>query len=63
MEQLKVSLSNYLAGQEIRYENQHKDIFHYCRYKVNGKWQHARICFETKTILVNGQVIKRGIRI
>jgi hypothetical protein len=63
MEQLKVSLSNYLAGQEIRFEAQHKDIFYYCRYKVNGKWEHARICFENETVIVNGQAIKRGVRI
>lgn len=65
MEQFKkVSLHDFLAEQEIRFECQHKDIYYRCRYKINGHWLWAKICFQTKTILVsNGQVVKGGIRI
>lgn len=63
MEQLKVSLNDFLAGQEIRFEAQHKDMYHTCRYKIGGKWIWAKICFENQTVIVNGQAIKRGVRV
>lgn len=60
MEQLrKVSLNDFLAGTEIRFESIHKPIYHRCLFKMNGKKHRARICFENGIIKVNGQVVRR----
>lgn len=55
----KVSLKDFLGGHEIRFESMHKDIYHRCLYKINGKKIGAKICFENGIILVDGQVVRR----
>lgn len=59
MEQRKVSLSDFLAGTEIRFESIQKPIFHRCLYKIDGKKHRAKICFENGIILVDGQIVRR----
>lgn len=60
MEQLrKVSISDFLAGTEIRFESIHKPIYHRCLFKINGRKHRAKICFETGAIIINGQVVRR----
>jgi hypothetical protein len=59
MEQRKVSLSDFLAGTEIRYESIHRPIYYRCLFKINGKKHRAQICFETGAILLDGQVVRR----
>lgn len=30
-----------------------------CRYKINGRWYRAQICFESGEIFIRGQVVRR----
>jgi hypothetical protein len=60
MEQLrKVSLNDFLAGTEIRFESIHKPIYCRCLFKIDGKKHRAKICFQTGIIKIRGQVIRR----
>jgi hypothetical protein len=60
MEQLKkISIHDFLAGTEIRFESIHIPVYHNCRYKIDGRWRRARISFQTGNIKVNGQVVRR----
>ncbi len=53
----KVSIKDFLDGQETK----NKDKYCKCRYKVNGKWIRAGICFSSGAIKVGGQVIRRCV--
>lgn len=60
MEQLmKVSIKDFLAGTETRFESIHRPTYYNCKYKIDGYWIKAQICFETKEIRINGQVVRR----
>lgn len=55
----KISIKDFLAGTECRFECIHRPIFYTCFYKINGKKHRAKICFESGEIVVNGQVVRR----
>ncbi len=60
MEQLrKLSVNDFLAGTECRFESIHKPIYYRCLFKINGKKYRALICFETGVILIGGQIVRR----
>ncbi len=60
MEQLrKVSIADFLAGTEIRYESIHRPVYHRCLFKINGRKHRAKICFEIGEIVISGQVVRR----
>lgn len=62
MEQLrKVSLKDFLAGTECRFENIRKPIYYRCLFKIDGKKHRAKICFETGIIEIEGQVVRKCI--
>jgi hypothetical protein len=60
MEQLrKISIADFIAGTEVRFESIHKDRYCRCLYKIDGKKHKAQICFETGAIMIDRQVVRR----
>jgi hypothetical protein len=59
MYQPKIRLQDFLGGQEIRFECQHKEIFYKCRFKIDGHWERAKICLDTGRVLIGGEEVRR----
>lgn len=55
----KVSIKDFLDGQETRFESIHKPIYYRCLFKIDGRKHRANICFETGIIKIGGQVVRR----
>jgi hypothetical protein len=63
MNQPKISIEAFLGGHEIRFEMNQKPILSRCRYKINGKWIHAKINLTTGDIIdLDGNMLRRGVK-